>query len=87
MITWEKQRSGGYISEIGDLRIILKEYEEHWWLSIGIRSYSADMSKSMVRPPVNVIQFKKPCNAEQVILRANDYIDKFIAKIKNDFSA
>ncbi len=54
---------------------------------MGIRSYSKDMSKSMMRPPVNVIQFEKPCDDEQVILRANDYLGKFIAKITNDFSA
>lgn len=86
MITWEKQRSGDYITEIGDLRIILKEYDDHWWLSMGIRSYSADMSKSMIRPPVNVIQFKKPCDDNQATLRANDYIDKFIAGIVSDFT-
>ena len=87
MITWNKQQSGNYIAEIGDLKVLLKEYPEHWWLSMGIRSYSKDMSKSMMRPPVNVIQFEKPCDDEQVILRANDYLGKFIAKITNDFSA
>lgn len=87
MITWNKQQSGNYSAEIGDLKVLLKEYPEHWWLSMGIRSYSKDMSKSMMRPPVNVIQFEKPCDDEQVILRANDYLGKFIAKITNDFSA
>ena len=87
MITWNKQHSGNYSAEIGDLKVLLKEYPEHWWLSMGIRSYSKDMSKSMMRPPVNVIQFEKPCDDAQVILRANDYLGKFIAKITNDFSA
>ena len=87
MISWRKQQNGSYTTEIGDLKVILKEYPEHWWLSMGIRSYSKDMSKSMMRPPVNVIQFEKPCDAEQAMLRANDYISKFIAKITNDFSA
>jgi len=87
MITWNKQKSGNYSTEIGDLKVLLKEYPEHWWLSMGIRSYSKDMSQSMMRPPVNIIQFEKPCDDEQVILRANDYLGKFIAKITNDFSA
>ena len=86
MITWNKQQSGNYSTEIGDLKVLLKEYPEHWWLSMGIRSYSKDMSQSMMRPPVNIIQFEKPCDDEQVILRANDYLGKFIAKITNDFS-
>ena len=87
MITWNKQQSGNYSAEIGDLKVLLKEYPEHWWLSMGIRSYSKDMSQSMMRPPVYIIQFEKPCDDEQVILRANDYLGKFIAKITNDFSA
>ena len=87
MITWNKQQNGNYVTKIGDLKVILKECPEHWWLSMGIRSYSKDMSQSMMRPPVNIIQFEKPCDDEQVILRANDYLGKFIAKITNDFSA
>ncbi len=85
MITWNKQANGNYVTQIGDLKIILKEYPEHWWLSMGIRSYSKDMSRSMMRPPVNIIQFEKPCDEDQVILRANDYIEKFIAKITRNF--
>lgn len=87
MITWNKQANGNYVTQIGDLKIILKEYPEHWWLSMGIRSYSKDMSRSMMRPPVNIIQFEKPCDEEQAILRANDYIGKFIAKITSNFSS
>lgn len=86
MITWEKQRSGGYITEIGDLRIILKEYDAHWWLSMGIRSYSADMSQSMMRPPVNIIQFKKPCDDMKAMSLANEYMGKFINGIVSNFS-
>ncbi len=87
MITWNKQANGNYVTQIGDLKIILKEYPEHWWLSMGIRSYSKDMSRSMMRPPVNIIQFEKPCDEEQAILRANDYVGKFIAKITSNFSS
>ena len=63
----------------------LKEYPEYWWLSMGIRSYSKDMSKSMMRPPVNVIQFAKPCDDNQAIHHANEYMEKSISGIVNDF--
>ena len=86
MISWNKQNNGNYITELGDLRIILKEHDLYWWLSIGIRSYSKDRSKSMVRPPANIIQFKKPCTAEEAMIYANEYIDKFIKKLVADFS-
>lgn len=29
MITWNKQQSGNYSAEIGDLKVLLKEYPEH----------------------------------------------------------
>lgn len=86
MLSWNKQQKGSYITEIGDLRVILKEYPNHWWLSIGIRSYSKDRSKSMVRPPANIFQFEKPCTDEQAIARANEYMDNFIKAIVADFS-
>lgn len=85
MITWVKNKQGTYTAELGGLKVILKEYPEYWWLSMGIRSYSKDMSKSMMRPPVNVIQFAKPCDDNQAIHHANEYMEKSISGIVNDF--
>jgi len=53
---------------------------------MGIRSYSSDMSVSMFRPAVNIIQFPKPCTEEQALELANDYMEKFIGRIVSDAS-
>lgn len=86
MFSWKKQPRGSYVAEIGDLRVVVKEYNEYWWLSMGIRSYSSDMSVGMFRPAVNIIQFPKPCTEEQALELANDYMEKFIGRIVSDAS-
>ena len=85
MITWNKQ-AGCHLSDIGDLRIVLKEQNDYWQLSMGFRVYSKDGSKSMVRPTCNIAQFEKPCDEEQAKNLACDFVDKFIKKVVNDFS-
>jgi len=85
MITWKKQIDC-HLTDIGDLRIVLKEQNDYWQLSMGFRVYSKDGSKSMVRPTCNIIQFDKPCDEEQAKNLACDFVDKFIMKVVNDFS-
>ena len=41
----------------------------------------------MIRPLVNIFQFDKPCDEEQAITRANDYMDGFVSRIMCDYSA
>lgn len=86
MITWKKQPRGSYIAELGDIRIVLKEYSDYWQISMGIYSYSKDMTVRMIRPMVNIFQFDKPCDEEQAITRANDYMDGFVSRIMCGYS-
>lgn len=85
MITWKKQL-GSHITDIGDLHLVLKERNDSWQLSIGIRAYSKDGAKDMIRPISNITQFAKPCDLEQAKQFTHTYMDKFITNILKDFS-
>lgn len=79
-IPWNtaKTSKNGYII---DLRLILFEYPNYWQLSISLKAYSADKSKSAFRPAANIIQFAKPCDIEQAKESTEAYINEFITSL------
>jgi len=85
MISWNKQ-AGCHIADIGDLRIILKEHDKYWQLSMGFRIYTKDGSQSMIRPTSNITQFEKPCDIEQAKKLAHSHVEKFVSGIMADLS-
>lgn len=73
----------GIIADIGDIRVILTEQPSQWILSMGFRVYSADKTKSMVRPSATITRFPKPCTLEDAKLLTEEYINNFITSITN----
>lgn len=85
-INWDKPyktSKSGLIIDIGDIRLLLKEQSNCWQLDIGIRVYNNDHTNSMVRPPVNVTKFYKPCNCDDAKLLAEEYLNNFLLSILN----
>ena len=82
-IPWNtaKTSKNGYIIDLSDLRLILYEYPNYWQLSISLKAYSADKSKSAFRPTANIIQFEKPCDIEQAKESTEAYINEFITSL------
>lgn len=88
-INWDnpvKTSKSGIIVDIGDIRLLLKEHSDYWQLDIGIRVYTKDKSSSMIRPPVNVARFSKPCNFESVKYLTQDFLNSFLKSILNKLS-
>lgn len=86
MIPWEtcsNETKNSIIADIGDIRLILKSGTENWTLSMGIRVYTKDKSKSMVRPPATVLQIPMPCEPEEAKKITEKYFDQFISSIIN----
>lgn len=86
-INWEnpaKVSKNGVIIDVGDIRLLLKERPHCWELNIGIRVYNNDLTKSMVRPPVNITQFNKPCSFDDAKIFTEKYINNFLLSITND---
>ena len=85
-INWDKpyqSSKSGLIIDIGDIRLILKEHSDCWQLDIGIRVYTKDHTKSMVRPPTNLTRFPKPCDFETAKCLTEEYFDNFLSSIIN----
>ena len=85
-INWDKpyqSSKSGLIIDVGDIRLLLKEQRDCWKLDMGIRVYNNDHTNSMVRPPVNVARFPKPCDYETAICLTEDYFDNFLSNIIN----
>lgn len=73
----------GLIADIGDIRLLLIPQKENWELSMGIRVYTTDRSKSMVRPPATVLHIPMPCELEEAKEIANSYFDNFLQSVVN----
>lgn len=84
-ITWDNiphtTKSKSFIADIGDIRIILKEQQTKWLLEMGIRVYTKDHSSSMVRPPVTLTTFDKPCSLDDAKELTAKYLDTFFSSI------
>lgn len=84
-ITWDNiphtTKSKSFIADIGDIRIILKEQQSQWLLEMGIRVYTKDRSRSMVRPPVTLTTFDKPCTLDEAKELTAKYLDTFFSSI------
>ena len=88
-INWDnpvKISKTGIIVDIGDIRLLLKEHSNHWQLDMGIRVYSKDKNSSMIRPPVNVTRFTKPCDFETAKCLTQDFLNCFLNSILNELS-
>ena len=70
-----------FIADIGDVRIFLKEQPNRWLLEIGIRVYTKDRSRSMVRPPVTLTTFDNPCTLDEAKELTAKYLDSFFSSI------
>lgn len=53
---------------------------------MGIRVYTTDHSKSMVRPPATVLHIPMPCELEKAKEIANAYFDNFLQSVVNTTS-
>lgn len=85
-INWDKpyqSTKSSLIIDIGDVRLLLKEKTDFWQLDIGIRVYTKDHTNSMVRPPVNLTRFPKPCDFETAKCLTEEYFDNFLSSIIN----
>lgn len=78
-----KSKAKHHTADVGDLRIILTEQEMHWTLNFGIRVYSKDRTKSMVRPHVCITTFDKPCPLETAKSLTEEYLEDFLSKISS----
>lgn len=85
-INWDnpfKISKSGLIIDVGDIRLLLKEHSDCWQLNMGIRTYTNDKEHSMVRPPVNVARFSKPCDIEEAKNLTEEYLNDFLSSILN----
>lgn len=85
-INWDnpvKTSKTGIIVDVGDIRLLLKEHSDYWQLDMGIRVYTKDKSSSMIRPPVNVTRFTKPCDFDEAKILAEEYLNNFLSSILN----
>ncbi len=71
------------IADIGDVRLILKAQSNNWILSMGIRVYTKDGNRSMVRPPVAVLHIPMPCELNKAKKIADAYFKSFLSSIQN----
>ena len=87
-IPWNaaKTSKNGFIIDLSDLRLILHEYPNCWQLSISIKAYSTDKSKSAFRPAASIIQFTKPCDSEQAKEYTEAYINEFTTSLLNSLN-
>lgn len=84
MIPWEtcsNETKNSVIADIGDIRLILKPNTDTWTLSMGIRVYTKDKTKSMVRPPATVLQIPMPCELDEAKKVTSEYFDQFISSV------
>lgn len=87
-IPWQKKSTtkNNVLADIGDIRLILQEHPKQWTLLMGIRVYTTDKSKSMVRPPVTVTQFSKPCDTDEAKILAEEYFTNFLESVISNLS-
>lgn len=84
IIPWEtcsNETKSSVIADIGDIRLILKANTDNWTLSMGIRVYTKDKSKSMVRPPATVLQIPMPCELNEAKKITEEYLNQFLSSI------
>jgi len=83
MIRWKSNTTAGrsFIADTGDLRLILQKQHTCWQLLIGIRVYTQDRKKSMLRPAAAITKFDKDCSIEEAQHLAYIFIQNFIAGV------
>ncbi len=84
LIPWETcsiKTNKGVIVDIGDIRLILTKSTVQWTLSMGIRVYTADKSKSMVRPPSTVLTIPMPCELYEAMDITQEYFNNFLSSV------
>lgn len=84
IIPWEtcsNETKKCVIADIGDIRLILTPNTNNWTLSMGIRVYTKDRSKSMVRPPATVLQIPMPCELDDAKHLTEEYINQFLSSV------
>lgn len=69
------------IADIGDIRLILSKSTAQWTLSMGIRVYNADKTKSMVRPPATVLTIPMPCELDEAMDITQEYFNNFLSSV------
>lgn len=84
IIPWETcstETKKKVIADIGDIRLILNSAPDYWTLSMGIRVYTHDKKRSMVRPPVTVLHIPMPCELEDAKHLTEDYLNQYLSSI------
>jgi len=84
-IDWTTTKNSRNASaDIGDIHLSLKWTEKYWILSMGIRVYTQDHSRNMVRPHSTVETFAATYDIEEAKLKAEEYFTTFIDSVIND---
>lgn len=89
IIPWDTcptKTKNNIIADIGDIRLILAQHPATWTLSMGIRVYSKDGPRSMVRPPATVLQIPQPCDIDEAKEQSQIYFNKFLSSVINSAS-
>lgn len=84
LIPWEtcsNNTNKSVIADIGDIRLILSKGTVQWTVSMGIRVYNADKSKSMVRPPSTVLSIPMPCELNEAMDITQEYFNNFLSSV------
>ena len=78
-----RSKSKTITAEVGDIRIILTERPADWNLSFGIRVYTKDRTKSMIRPHIGITNFDKPCTVDEAKALTEQYLEYFLSTINS----
>lgn len=71
-------------ADIGDIHLVLNGNGKNWTLLMGIRVYTKDRSRSMVRPCSSITSFSDVCDIEEAKLCAEEYFTDFISSVMDD---
>lgn len=76
-----KSKSKTITADVGDIRVILTERETDWNLCFGIRVYTKDRTKSMIRPHIGITNFDKPCTMDEAKALTEQYLEYFLTTL------
>ena len=71
-------------ADVGNIHLLLIGNEKNWILSMGIRVYTKDRSRNMVRPHSTVATFSDVSDIEEAKLKAEEYFTDSIDSVIND---
>lgn len=71
-------------ADVGDIHLVLNGSGKNWTLSMGIRVYTKDHTRNMVRPCSTVTTFSDACDIEETKLKAEQYFTDFITSVMDN---